>query len=358
MQIGKPYKKYITMSITDETSVINFGDGISVSNKRTANITLAQANALTQARYDFTVIEKRAVYFIISEVRKQFVENTNGQRTLFDNLIVRINTKSLTDSDMELKKVYDALVRLRKKSVWIEDSKRVLEVGFINYFEHKKCEPFLDVEVSHKILPYLVELATHFTTYSLTVAISLKGKYSQRFYEYCSQFEHNDSNPNNKNSGYFFSSVKELRKKFMLETMYPRYALLKRHVLDTAQKELKALYNADQCNLYFEYQEEKYGRTVDKLHFFVYSRNSKKTKTDANVLLDHVYYIKTWLDSWLATKQRPKNKKWVEGVISHININADLIPKLYKRLAKLKKEAPNKNHAAIVRHIIEEDFLP
>jgi plasmid replication initiation protein len=326
--------------------------------KHFKDVMLAQANALTQSRYDFTVVEKRAVYFIIKEIRRQFIDNTEGQKTLFNNLVVRINTDNLTKAEMELKEVYAAMVRLRKKSVWIEDDNRVLEVGFINYFEHKKREPYLEVEVSHKILPYLVELAAQFTTYSLTVAISLKAKYSQRFYEYCSQFEHSDADPNNKNSGYFYTSVKELRKKLMIENMYPRYALFKNKVLDVAQKELRTLYDADQCNLYFEYKEEKIGRTVDKIHFFIFGRDSKKEVVGAKNLTDQVYYIRLWLETWLSAKKRPKNKEWVDKVISHITINAGLTPKLYKRLLKLKTDEPHKNHAAIARHIIEEDFLP
>jgi plasmid replication initiation protein len=319
---------------------------------------LAQSNVLTQARYDFTVVEKRAVYCIIKEVRTQFIDNTDGQKTIFDNLIVRINTESLTNAEIRLSEVYGALVRLRKKSILIEDETQILEVGFINYFHHKKREPYLEVEVSHKVLPYLVELASHFTTYSLVVAISLKAKYSQRFYEYCSQFEHSDTDPNNKNSGYFYMTIQDLRRKLMLENMYPRYALLKKYILDVAQKELKTLYDEGQCNLYFEYKEEKRGRSIDKLHFFIYSKDSKKVVIDAKDILDQVYYIRIWLETWLSAKKRPKNKAWVDKVIRHINLNADLIPKLYKRLSKLQKENPNENNAAIARHIIEEDFLP
>jgi plasmid replication initiation protein len=321
-------------------------------------IILAQANALTQARYDFTVVEKRAMYFIIKEVRDQFIDNSDGQKTLFNNLIVRISTESLTDAEIRLSEVYAALVRLRKKSVWIQNDKLTLEVGFINYFRHERREPYLEVEVSYTILPLLVELASHFTTYSLTVAIALKTKYTQRFYEYCSQYEHSDADPNNKNSGYFYTTVAELRRKLMIETMYPRYALVKKKVLDTAQKELKTLYDANQCNLYFEYKEEKIGRKVLKLHFYIYSRDSKKVVVGTHNLMDQVFYIRLWLETWLNAKKRPKNKEWIDKAIRHIDVNAELIPKLYKRLAKLKKEEPNKNHAAIARHIVEEDFLP
>ena len=346
-----------SIKTTTTTEVLEALEVVSPIVHQRKDIIIAQANALTQARYDFSLIEKRAVYFIINEVRKQFIERIDGQRTLFDNLVIHIGTSFLSRED-ELREIYDALRRLRKKSVWVTDANQVLEVGFINYFEHEFHKSYIELEVSHKILPYLVELASHFTAYSLTVAISLKAKYSQRFYEYCSQYEHNDTNPFNAHSGYFYVTLNDLRRKLMLEDAYPRYALLKKRVIEPARKELKALYDEGQCNLYFEYTEDKYGRSIDKLHFYVYSKDSKKKPDNAKVLIDQIYFIRQWLTSWLAAKRRPKNLIWIDRVISHLNLNPTLIPKLYKRLAKLKTDDPKKNHAALARHIIEEDFLP
>lgn len=316
---------------------------------KTTNITLAQANALTQARYNFTVIEKRAVYFIIKEVRRQFIETKTGQKDLFNDLVVRISTEDLQKTDSKLKHVYDSLRSLRKKSIYIEDNERVLDVGYINYFEHKKREPHLEVQVSHKILPYLVELAGQFTSYSLTVAISLRTKYAQRFYEYCSQFEH---------SGFFVITQEQLRDKLMLGDAYPRWSLLQKYVLEVAQKELQQAFEAKQCNLYFTYKPEKAGRTVTQIKFFIHSDGKDETKSDVLKLDDCVYHIRTWLSMWLASDKRPKNKRWIDGVIKHIQLNPDLIPQLYQRLNKLVKEEPGRNHAALARHIIEEDFLP
>jgi len=311
-------------------------------------ITLAQANALTQARYNFSVVEKRAVYLIIKEVREQFVERPDGQRgqrDLFDDLVIRMKTADLQGSDTALRNVYIALKNLRRKSIWIEDDERVLEVGYINYFEHKKREPYLEVQVSKKIMPYLVELAEQFTTYSLTVAISLKTKYGQRFYEYCSQF---------KNIGYFYVSIDDLRKKMLLGDTYPRYALLKQYVINTARKELISMYEAGQCDLYFNYTEDKVGRTVKGLKIAVITRDKQESPLKVD---DYLYYIKMWLNSWLLTAQKPKNKAWVERVVNHLHKNPDLIPKLFARLKKLQDDEPSRNFAPLARYIIEEDFL-
>ncbi|HNV53138.1 MAG TPA: replication initiation protein [Tenuifilaceae bacterium] len=308
-------------------------------------ITLAQANALTQARYNYTVVEKRAVYQIIKEVRSQFIERPDGQRDLFNDLVIRMKTGDLQGNDVQLREVYSSLKNLRRKSIWIEDDERVLEVGYINYFEHKKRDTHLEVQVSNKILPYLVELAEQFTTYSLTVAISLRTKYSQRFYEYCSQF---------KNIGFFYVSIDELREKMMLGDSYPRYALLKSKIIEPAYKELKKLYEAGQCDLYFNYSEDKAGRTVQGIKIAIVTREKQESPLKVE---DCLHYVKQWLNSWLLTAKKPKNRAWVDGVIKQLQKNPDLIPKLYDRLKKLQDKEPSSNFAPLARHIIEEDYL-
>ena len=126
-----------------------------------------------------------------------------------------------------------------------------------------------EVQVSKKLIPYLVELTQQYTEYSLTVAMSLRSKWSQRIYEICSQW---------RSAGGFRISIKDLREQFMLEAKYSEYAALKERVLQIAHKELKTLYDAGQCDLYFEYSEEKKGRSVESLRFKVISRESISAK--------------------------------------------------------------------------------
>ena len=343
-----------------ETTTKETSTAVAIANpvtKPLREVTIVQSNKLTQARYDFSVAEKRAVYILIDEVRKQFVEGVTMQRNLFNDLLIHISTRYLSQNNLNLREIYDAMKSLRDKKIWVNEGGEHLELGFISHFDHEFRSSYIQIETSHKILPYLVELASHFTAYNLTVAIGLKTKYGQRLYEYCSQYENNDPDPKHTNSGYFYLTLKDLRQKFMVESKYPRYALIKKFVIDPAHKEIKELYDAGQCNLYFEYREEKYGRTVERLHFFVYSKNMRKNAVNSDNLLDQIYYIRIWLEEWLAVKKRPRNKEWVNKTISHLNMHPDLITRLYKRLAKLKAKEPLKNHAALARYIIEEDFL-
>src|SRR5665648_55936 len=158
---------------------------------------------------------------------------------------------------------------------------------------------------------------SQFTTYSLTVAISLRTKYSQRFYEYCSQF---------KATGFLYISINDLRKKMMLGDSYPRYALLKSKIIDVAHKELKSTYESGGCDLYFNYSEDKSGRTVNGLKIVIIS---KERQPEPLKIDDLVYYIRMWLTSWLNAATKPKNKAWIDKVIKHMQKNPDQLPKLY-----------------------------
>ena len=66
------------------------------------DIILSQDNALTTARYKFDLIEKRALYCIIRNIRANYIEREDGQRTLFENLIITIkelNPRGIRQSD-------------------------------------------------------------------------------------------------------------------------------------------------------------------------------------------------------------------------------------------------------------------
>lgn len=123
-------------------------------------------------------------------------------------------------------------------------------------------------------MPYLVQLASQYTEYSLLVAISLKGKHSQRFYELCSQY---------KNRGTFGKTVKQLKDMFMLENKYPQLYLFKQKVIEAARKEIKSFYDEGQCDLWFDYAQDGKG---DNAHFtfYVHTKEEEKRKAEQKTL--------------------------------------------------------------------------
>lgn len=308
-------------------------------------ILLAQANVLTQSRYDFNVIEKRCLYQIIREVRRLFVESNTGQRDLFDNMILSLTPTMLETLGGRKREVYDSLMRLRKRDIEIETDEFWMNTGYVTMVKHDKKRDIYEVEVSREIMPYLVALADNFTTYDLTVAISLKSMYSQRFYEYCCQYK-------NRTNKTFFFSMDDLRKMMMLEDKYLNGSNFKKKVLDVAQAEIKELYDKGQCELWFEYAvKDTYRKKILSYFFFIHLREDEATKTDYNVAAQCLQKINSIMVGFF-----PRDKKFVTRVIQHVQLHPNIAAELAEKLDKKVLDYDKKDIPPIIRYVLKNDY--
>lgn len=311
---------------------------------------IAQDNRITTARYELGLVEKRIMYLLIAEIRNKYVLNPDGQRDLFDNLVIQMPIKEILKAGSNRSDVREGLKSLRLRSFEYShlDEEHPehswFECGFINY--GKWDASGIEVEVSKQILPFFVELTKRYTSYSLLVAISLKSKWSQRIYELCSKW---------RSAGGFQLSVVELRNMFDLQTKYKKYAILKERVIETAQKELKALYDLGQSDIYFNYSEHKDGqRGVQRLVFKVISSTQIEMQMTDD---DRMYYIRTELKNIFETDKKHKNQVFVGSVLQKLTIETDLIKPLYSKIEYVQKNYPNEDHARYLRVVINEDYL-
>lgn len=313
------------------------------------NEMIAQDNRLTSARYELSLVEKRVFYYIIKDVRKNY---SIGRRDLFDNLVLSVKISELAkgvnmgENENVVKK---GLRSLRSREFeWDnglnekDEDYEWLVCGFINYATIKKGTA--EVEVSKKLMPFLVELSSQFTPYSLTVAMSLKSKWSQRMYELCQKWQGTEG---------FRISIKDLRHSFVLENTYKEYGSLKKFVLDVAKKELKTLYNAGQCDVYFEYSEEKNGRSVETLRFKLFRKNSLNVKTTSDMLLELIPVFRSLYN----TDKMPKNDTFVNEVILQLQKYPNLIEPLNTRVKEILAAGVKDDTARYIRFILNEDIL-
>ena len=214
--------------------------------------------------------------------------------------------------------------------------------GFINYAHIKKG--IAEIQVSHKLMPFLVELSSQYTAYSLHVAMSLKSKWSQRMYELCQKWQGTDG---------FRISVDELRKSFILEDKYNRYALLNERVLQVAKRELKELYDLGQCDVYFEFTEERNGRTVEMLRFKLFRKNAMNVKTTNDLLLELIPVFQSMYE----TSSKPKNDVFVKEVILQLQKYPNLIEPLNKRIKEVLAEGMKNDTPRYFRYILNEDII-
>ena len=310
------------------------------------NEIISQSNALTSSRYNFSPTEKNVIYHIIKKVRQDYIEGTM-QRDLWDNMYVTIDSSDLSriaDTD-HTERARKALRDLRHKDIEIEDEEgNWLNVGFINYAKYKSKQKVYEIEVSKEIMPHLVELAKNFTSYSLTVAISLKSRYSQRFYEWAHQYL-------GKNSGTFFLDIEDLCEMLKLGVGYKLKADIKRRVLDVAMKELKDLYDNGGCELWLEYYEQGRGaktRFFFKIHTREEAAKQQEAIADLRKMSLYIYQANNRIFR--------KDPKFRERIQKAIEFEPKKIRPIFDKLTKLEKDVKVADLPALWRYILKNDF--
>ena len=311
------------------------------------NELISQSNALTSSRYDFSPTEKNVLYRIIQRVRHDYVDGTM-QHDLWDNQIVRINSADLAqiaDAD-HTARARKALRDLRKKDIEIEDEAgNWLNVGFINYAQYNAKGKFYEVEVSKKIMPHLVELAREFTTYSLTVAISLKSKYSQRFYEWAHQYL-------GRNAKTFFLDIVPLRQMLKLGDGYKQKRDVKRAVIGVAMKELKTAFDENRSDLWMEYYDEGRG---DATRFFFKIHTRDEQEQQEKQRFDDLRKMAIYIFS-ANNRIFKKDPKFRERIIRALDYSPDKIRPVFDRLTRLEKDEKAADMAALWRYILKDEW--
>ena len=308
------------------------------------NEMLVQSNTITQARYEFTKIEKRIIYRIIKEIRKKYVTG-ELQSNLFNELVLSLTFKDLQEVSENTQLVYKSIRTLKNRFYEFDNDEEWLIIGIINKARHLKNKGTWEITVDREMVGQFVELAKNYTEYSLTVAMSLRSEYSQRLYEYCSQF---------RSSGGFRMKLQDMKEKMRLVKKYDRYASFKKYVIDVAHKELKELYKDGQCDLYFEYSEEKNGRSVETLRFKVVSRESPETKMS---LEDILYSVRNDLASIFDIKKMPKNQEFVNKAMGELVLNPEKLNHCFGKLAFVKSNLPKEEWQRYMRFVINDEYF-
>jgi len=315
------------------------------------SIIIAQANEITRQRQQFSLLEKRVIYQIIAKIRREFVEGKNGERTLFNDLCVRIDEKILHEctAKNDLRAVREAMSSLRHRDICInKPDGGWLDVNFISYAEWQRQGRYYEVGVSNKILPYFVELAEKFTTFDLYVAVVLKSKWSQVLYEYCSMYV-------GRGNKTFFLDVNDMRERFDVGDKYPNGANFKNRILEVARKEIKELFEQRQSPLYFEYFPDvktMEGRRVTRYWFKVHTRESDEQQlAEFRDLQQQKFYILGQFNGLFK-----RDKKYVKRVAQEFDLHPNIITPFFNRFRKMQKEEEPADIARLTRYILKEDY--
>jgi plasmid replication initiation protein len=242
------------------------------------SLSIIQPNRITNARYNFSAIEKNIIYCILEAMQKEM----SYQQLLFDRsrkYTIDISKFMTSDNYNYVLKEAEKLV---KKTIWYDwknDKGKINDTvtAIISSATKERGTGFLTLEVPEMALPVLLYIGQGVggTILQKTIALSLKSKHSKRLYELCSRW---------KDKGGFNMSLDEFKKMLYVEKKYTKVSMLQKFVLDAAKKELK-----ESADVWFEYDLKKIkSRSFNWIYFSVF-QNDPKLKNAEKGLYPPVY---------------------------------------------------------------------
>ena len=237
---------------------------------------VVKANELIQnSRFHLTLQEQKIVLYLISKIKPEDNDLKDYMFNIKDFCqICGIDYKN-GQNYIDIKKT---IQDLRDKSFWVKvsDTKETL-FSWINYATIERNDGIIEIGLSSKMKPYLLQLREKFTQYKLIYTLGMKSQYSVRIYELLKSYE-------NMHRKLFF--VDDLKSMLMCEKeSYKNFNNFKVKILDTAVKEINAL-----TDISVEFETMKEGKKITQVEFVI------KSKKDLTERLKTISAIEKLLD--------------------------------------------------------------
>ena len=199
---------------------------------------VTMSNALTRAGHGLTLSEKRIIACAISKLDSRKAYQPGMEAT------TRISAHEYAETfQVDLKTAYeqlqDAARQLYSRSItFYEPSSRrkgkdisltKVQVRWVGMVKYQKGEGWVELEWFHKLLPQLVGLKKHFTSYQLAQASALRSTYSWRLLELLMRFE---------GTGWAEYTMEDFRVSMDAPPSLSDFAQVKRRIIEPAVKEL------------------------------------------------------------------------------------------------------------------------
>lgn len=221
------------------------------------NHIVTKSNSLIEARYKLTLDEQRLILYLVSMVQPKDED--------FKVYILSVK-EFLSLIDIKNQNVYTHFKvmaeHLMSKPLVIKKENSTLVMNWLSSAEYYSGKGKIELSFDPKLKPYLLKLKANFTSYKLKNVIMLKSFYSIRIYELLKQYERLKER---------IFTLQDLREYLSIDPdLYPMYSNFKQKVLSVAYRELK-----EKSDIYFEYQEIKQSRKVDKIKFTIHKKTNE-----------------------------------------------------------------------------------
>jgi len=211
---------------------------------------IIQPNAITNARYEYSQMQKDFVYHLIDKMNKFMTKDKSSVKDLFGLVVVEMELKDIVKSD-NYTPMLDAIKDLQRRPIQFnymkEDGEYEISTHLIATLQHKKGSGKIKITTTEASLGFIAYIGSGFTAYNKSIALSLPSLYAKRMYELCCRW---------KDKGFCRMPISEFRKMMMIENKFKQHGEMVKNVLDISEKILK-----EQAELTFTYTFRKENRS-------------------------------------------------------------------------------------------------
>lgn len=211
-------------------------------------------NDINRASWRLSALEQRIVLTAI----------TRGGGVISDDLFYEVSANDLEELGTSRSKAYEALQdaasNLFNRFLRFDLDREkgdFMEVRWVQAVRYKPGTGVIGVRFTKDLIPYLSELKEQYTQFGRLELIGIDSQYAMRIYSLLMQY---------RDTGWFKTSVEELRKLLDVGQAYPRYNDFKRNVLEIAKNQIN---RGVRTTISFTYEEIKRGRAVTMLSFHI-----------------------------------------------------------------------------------------
>ncbi len=302
--------------------------------------TIIQPNMVTNAKYDFSKIQKNVLYHIIGAIQYRMDKDNFG----FQEERVTLKTNQL-DKNRNYNEIYEAGESLMEKKIRYtyidpEHGKQAKVITrLISSIKHIENSEIIEITIPSMTIPFLTHIGNGFTIFEQTVAISLPSTYSQRIYELCCQW---------KGKGGFQMSLDEFREVLNIPFKYTN-GHIKERVLKKAKNDLKEYID-------FDYSMSKVNsRAYNYVKIKIHSTNiNTSSPTQNKDLYSRIFNL-------LAIPFPPIDYQGYQMQISNDVAEKNELSSFLKKLERLNKEFEQEKYTPthyrrIVLKSLKEDY--
>jgi plasmid replication initiation protein len=227
-----------------------------------SELVIREPLTLLLGRSEMSLYERRLYWNILKALKgeqtfemKTYRVEDKQFRIHYSDVFVGENSHAQTNAVL---KILDKATS-RKIKIFDQDKGKYTFIVPIPYIHYEAHKGYFDIQINSMVLAYFIDLSKGYSQYELSAAVSLSSEYSQILFPRLTRFM---------DTGVWRIEVSELRE-LMNAQKYVRYSNFKQMIINNSVAEINRKTNLD-----ITFHEQKEGRSVKWLTFFIRRRNN------------------------------------------------------------------------------------